>query len=97
MISSDTSTFDKTKWKETFQHGIDMDRGHCQQEFAPQFQIHKKTNNNNDNQTTTSTTTTSTPQTVVRTKDNAIVHCIEAMPITAHRLTETVQSLSWEH
>jgi FkbM family methyltransferase len=34
---------------------------------------------------------------VAQTKQNTIVHCIEAMPVTAKKLKQTVQALGWQN
>jgi FkbM family methyltransferase len=78
MLSNNPSV-DKFVWRDAFFENQTVAAGHCKQEFEPQYTIQDNHNSNSN----------SNPTVV-----NAVVHCLEAMPVTAQHLAQTARRLN---
>lgn len=74
------ATYDRNQWRDSFFEGQTYEAGRCGQESTAQFEIVSGGGGGVQSSTTAA----------------AIVHCIEPMPVTAARLSHTVNALGWQ-
>ena len=83
MLSGDPQ-FDLERWRSVLFHGKDpseIEGGRCGQEHQAQFELSTRSNDTSSRRWQ---------------DDHAVVHCIEAMPVTFDELNRTAYALHWQ-